>query len=179
MPLGLKFRQTRAQTAFRVARITGEERAFGEQQFERELLAIMRLPRRFVENLAARDQIVERRGVFGIVLQDVAQRALGAVEVLLGFEHLGEHVHAARVVGRRGPQPAGNVLSTREIAGFIPTVQCESLDSSDDRWAEVALELLQTSRAPDARQAMRKTFEASPFTISRAVADHTAIFESS
>ena len=54
----------------------------------------------------------------GVALQDLAQRALSALEVLARLEHLRQDVHAARIVGRGRAQAPGGRLGAGEIAGL-------------------------------------------------------------
>jgi hypothetical protein len=72
---------------------------------------------------------------------------------------------------------ATNLPGIREIAGFIPSVHSLPLDRSDDEWAAQALRILETSQRPDSKRLIAETFLASPFTISRAVAEHAAVLE--
>ena len=74
---------------------------------------------RLVEALAALGehvaQVIERRGILGVPLQDLAQRALRTVEVLALFQHLGQHVESTRIVRAARAQAPGRRFGAGEI----------------------------------------------------------------
>src|SRR5688572_11437933 len=61
-------------------------------------------------------EIVERGRVRRIPREDLAQRPFGALEVPPGFEHLCKDVHAAGIVGGRGPETPRRLLGAGQIA---------------------------------------------------------------